>query len=707
MQQDEIGIQQYLDVLWRRKWAICAVFTIVWCLSLIGILVSKPKYRASSLVAVKNQMYWRSPMLSFAPGTDEPDTTLSGEAYQDIINGLPFAEKVADALLKEGMPMDEGHVAGAIQAEYQEPDMIRILAVSEEPERAVALANTAARVFVDESKGTMMRKLTSGRESALAFQGKAEQEVDTIEREIAQFHREMGFIDINGHMDGLRSKISGFEEARGDVITKLEIALAHKADLMRLARIGAEQNVPLDDPRIEEYRRLQQEVSDARLRYTDDHPRLKNLLVQIKVIEDRLRETIARSGSDLSPEVFLTLKADLMQTDKEVADLKTAIESWTRQIDEVKAELALYPEKLAKLQALEGRAKSVQDSYSHWTKNLEELEFKKSMVPGNASLVDLAVAPSQAMSKFTSTILATMVSLVLALGVALLTEFADSTLRNPEEVTGTLGLSFLGSITRLKDPRSIVFQDGKAVHQVAESYTRVYSNMRFAEVESPFRSVFLTSARKGEGKSTTLINLACAIAAAGKRVIIVDTDLRNPTLQRILGLKFSAGVTSVLAGEKTLDEVLQPTQHPGLRILPTGPIPPNPAELIHSNAMRELIRELEARADLVIFDTPPTLLVADAMLLAQEIDAAIIVAESGGVNRKAVMQVKESLHKAKARVLGVILNKLQESPGAYYNYYTYYQAYRQPDELEEEPAPQKGWIKERFGSIRKSLGGRT
>ncbi|HKY34252.1 MAG TPA: polysaccharide biosynthesis tyrosine autokinase [Candidatus Polarisedimenticolia bacterium] len=705
MQQEDIGLQHYLEVIWRRKLVIVAVFLIVLSISLIGITLTEPTYKASSLVAVKNQMYWRAPMLSFAPGTDEADTTLSGQAYEDIINGLPFAEKVADHLTRQAMPMDPAAVAGAIQAEYQEPDRIRITAISTDPDQAVALANAAAQVFVDDSKGTMMKKLTSGRESALTFQDKAAADVTAIKAEVAHFHREMGFIDINGHMENLRAKIAGFEAQRGDVITKLEIAQADRNELLRLASVSAEQNLLLDDPRIEEYRKLQQDIMNARVRYTDDHPALKNLNDQLRSIEERLKETIVRSGTNLSPEAYLTLREKLTQVEGEIADLQTAIDSWTRQIEEVKAELSNYPEKLARLQALEARARVAQDSYNHWTKNLEELEFKKAMVPGNASLVDLAIYPNPAISKSTSSILATLVALMLALGSGLLVEFADTTLRSAEELSAA-GLGYLGSIIRLKEPRSLVFQDGKPTHQAAESYTRVYSNIKFAEIESPFRSILVTSARKGEGKSTTLMNLACAIAAAGKRVIVVDTDLRNPTLQRILGLRLASGVTSVLAGEKSLDEALQATVHPGLRLLPAGPIPPNPAELLHSHAMRELIRELESRADLVIFDTPPALLVADAMLLAGELDAAIIVAESGGVSRKAVQQVVESLQKAQARILGVILNKTAESPGSYYNYYSYYSVYREPEE-EGEAQAAAGWIKEGFGAIRKSLGGRS
>ena len=706
MQQEEIGVQHYLEILWRRKWAIGVVFLVVWCLCLIGIGVSKTQYKVQSLVAVKNQTYWRAPMLSFSQGTDEPDSTLSPEAYKDIINGLPFAQKVASYLVGEGMPIEAAEVHSSIRAEYEEPDRILITATREKPEESVTIANAAAVVFVEDTRTKMREKLLGGRESAMGFQEKARREAEKIENQIAQFRRDIGLVDINGKMEGLRDKIAGFEAARGEVITKREIANAHRAELLAMAKSGVEGAIALNDPGIEEYRKLQQSLGDARIRYTEEHPVVRNLMVQIKGIEDRLREAIARTGSNLSPEAFLTLKEDLAKTESEISDLDTAISSWSQQIDGVNRQLGEYPDELAKLQSLESRGQAAQDSYKYWTRNLEELEFKVSMVPGNASLLDLAVAPRPTVSKTTSVFLGTIIAFMLAIGAGLLTEFADTTLRNPEEVTATLGLAYLGSIAKLKVPRSIVFQDGKAVNQVAESYTRVYSNIKFAEVEKTFRSILVSSARKGEGKSTTLANLACAMAAAGKRVIVVDTDLRNPSLQRIFGTKHAGGITSVLAGERTLDQVLKPTGHPGLTILPAGPIPPNPAELLHSQAIKEIIRELESRADIVVFDSPPTLLVADAMLLAGELDAAIIVAESGGVSKKAVAQVRESLQLAKTRILGLILNKIVESPGSYYNYYTYYKRYAEPEEPEPASAA-VSWFKGGLNSVRKSMGSRS
>jgi capsular exopolysaccharide synthesis family protein len=145
------------------------------------------------------------------------------------------------------------------------------------------------------------------------------------------------------------------------------------------------------------------------------------------------------------------------------------------------------------------------------------------------------------------------------------------------------------------------------------------------------------------------------------------------------------------------------TDHPGLRLLPAGPLPPNPAELLHSQPMKDLIAAVESRADMVFFDAPPVLLVADAMLLAGELDAAILVAESGGISRRLVQQVKESLGVAKARILGVILNKVQESGGSFYNYYYYYRGQSQ----EEEEAPTKSKVARLKDGLRKTMGGRS
>lgn len=712
MFQEEVGLQHYIEVFWRRKWVVLSIFTIVFSISAVWISMSKTSYRVNSLVAVKNQLYYRQPLLTYAPGADRPDQTLHGESYVEVINGLPFSEKVANALALRREPTaaepEEVHVS--LRAEFKEPDLILIHASHIDPNRAVVFANTAADAFVQESRDNIRADLVSYAQYAQAQMEQYQKEVALAEEEIARFKESLGFVNINDEIQNLKTTIVAFEKEAAAVGTQIEIAEAKQREIRKLARLsGAEGgSVLLDDPQVEQLRKLQTVLSEARLRYTESHPTVVNIRAQIREIEGKLRLSLEESGSAISPERYLGLRDELIKTEAALADLRTAQESWARQIGEVRRRLSDFPEKQYKLEILEVRATEAKQRYNSWRDRVDDANSKASTVQGNASIVDYAKSARPATRKSTSLALAFIVSLMLALGFGFVSEFADSTVRTPDEITRTVGLGFLGSIIRMKEPRQVVFADGKGMSNVSEAYTKIYSNIKFASVEGPLRSLLLTSARKGEGKSTTLVNLCCAIAASGKRLVVVDTDLRNPTVQRILGTRHSKGVTSVLAGECSLDEAIQPSGHPGLALLPSGPIPPNPAELIQSQAMKDLIASLEAKYDLVIFDSPPALLVADAMLLASELDGAILVSESGGVTRKELQHVRDTLQVAKARILGVILNKVQESPGGYYyNYYSYYRYYQDAEEKTSEPAGALGWLRDSMKSLTSRTGGRS
>jgi len=710
MAQEELGLQHYTEVLWRRKWLILAVFIIVLSLSAIWISMAKPLYKVNSLVAVKSQLYYRAPMLSFAPGTDRPELSLHGESYVQIINGLPFAEKVANSLAAQSVPAQPEEVRSSVNAEFKEPDLIVIHATSVDKDRAVVFANAAAETFVADTKDSIKAELVSASQFLQGAMEQAARDLHECEAAITRFKEGMGFVNINDEITNLKNTIGAFEKERATTETQIKVLEAHRDEILKLAKISnsADGAIPLDDPQVEDLRKLQAMLNEAHLRYTDSHPTVQNLQLQIHELEGKMRSILNANGSSLTPERYLALRDDLLKTNALLADHKIAMQSWDTQIAAVRAHLVDFPQKQNQLESLEAKAAEAKQRYNSMRDKLDNINIQKEMVQGNASVVDLAKAPLPATSKSTSMAIAFVVSLMLGLGLGFIAEFADSTLRTPEDVGKVLGLGFLGSIVRLREPRQVVFGEGKALHQVAESYTRIYSNIKFAAVEGPLHSILVTSARKGEGKSTTLMNLACAIAASGKKVVVVDTDLRNPTLQRILGTRLKTGLTSVLAGECTLDEALYATSHPGLFLLPSGPMPPNPAELIQSTLMKDLISELEARTDIVIFDSPPTLLVADAMLLAGELDAAIIVTEAGGVTSKEVRQVCEALQLAKTRILGVILNKVMEGPGAYYsNYYSYYRYYQDPKESEPEAAGAMAWLRGSMKALNSRIGGKT
>jgi len=213
----------------------------------------------------------------------------------------------------------------------------------------------------------------------------------------------------------------------------------------------------------------------------------------------------------------------------------------------------------------------------------------------------------------------------------------------------------------------IVHEDAKS--PVAEAYRTMRTNIQFAKVDSDLRVIMFTSAGPSEGKSTTAANAAIAMAQTGKKVIIVDCDLRKPVQHKIFG-KENRGVTNILVEGHAAADLIQDTGINNLQILASGPIPPNPSELLGSAKMHEIIESLKLLADIVIIDVPPILAVTDACVLASEVDGLLMVLDSGSVRPEMAQRAKELLLKANGYILGVVLNRVEiEAEHAYYYYY--------------------------------------
>lgn len=206
---------------------------------------------------------------------------------------------------------------------------------------------------------------------------------------------------------------------------------------------------------------------------------------------------------------------------------------------------------------------------------------------------------------------------------------------------------------------------------VAEAYRTLRTNLRFAGLDSPIRKVLLTSAGPEEGKSVTTANLAVAVAQSGQSVVVVGCDLRKPTLHRIFGLPGTVGLTNVLLGQCSLGQAIQNTGIEGLSMLAGGPVPPNPSELLGSEAMSRVLDELAGKFDMVIVDSPPIIAVTDAAVLARKVDGVLLVISVGTVPREIAKTAQTLLENVKARILGVVLNRVpvQDNYGYYYYYY--------------------------------------
>lgn len=213
----------------------------------------------------------------------------------------------------------------------------------------------------------------------------------------------------------------------------------------------------------------------------------------------------------------------------------------------------------------------------------------------------------------------------------------------------------------------IVHEDAKS--PVAEAYRTLRTNIQFAKVDGDLKVIMFTSAGPGEGKSTTTANTAVAMAQSGKKVIIIDCDLRKPVQHKIFG-KRNRGVTNILVEDRSVAELIQDTEIDNLQVLTSGPIPPNPSELLGSAKMRDIINEARSLADIVIIDAPPTVAVTDACVLASSVDGIVLVLGAGLVRPEMAQKAKELLKNANGHILGVILNRVEiEEEHAYYYYY--------------------------------------
>lgn len=278
--------------------------------------------------------------------------------------------------------------------------------------------------------------------------------------------------------------------------------------------------------------------------------------------------------------------------------------------------------------------------------------------------------------------LAAVLGLLLGFGLAVLREMLDTTLKAPEEITRIAASPLMAGIGYDKDTQKTPLVTSLISHAPrAEAFRVLRTNLQFIDVDSVSKAYVVTSSVPGEGKSTTATNVALTMAQNGQRVVLVDCDLRRPQVADMLGLENVVGVTTVLLGNIGVDDALQ--NHPtGLKILASGAVPPNPAELLQSRAMADLLAELRTQFDVIIIDSPPLLPVTDAALLASQTDGALLVVRHGRTTRDQLHGSHERLEAVGARALGVVFNMVpkRRSMGSGYGYgYGYGYAPVDPD----------------------------
>jgi len=448
----------------------------------------------------------------------------------------------------------------------------------------------------------------------------------------------------------------------------------------------------------EENRKLREEGADVYI--PESIPTAAELVSMVNVEQvqrTNIFDIVVTSGDPLLARDAAQTYADEYINSRQLAAIKQISEArrevWNR-IQEVEEEIQQVAEEAKKYSgnvpiALENEAARVVNLWVSLYEKYITLRIAESLEQRGLEIVQPAKKGVKTSPRPTRNgILAVFLGLILGVGLAFLVEYLDDTLRTREDFEKHYEAPIIGEIPHiaLEDlPRNAIPYFAMPRNPAMEGYRTLRTNLQFLGLEGESRAILFTSAGPEEGKSTVMLNLGAALSEMGRKVLLVEADLRKPVLDKYFKVSPGKGISAALAGTAALEETVQPTEYPNLYVLLAGVKPPNPAELVASENMRAVLERVKAFADFVLVDAPPILAASDAMALAPLASGVILVAGYGKADRQGARRSSELLRKVNARLLGLVINNIV--PSTRYGYYHYYY-YTPPPE--EEP-PRRRW----------------
>ena len=375
------------------------------------------------------------------------------------------------------------------------------------------------------------------------------------------------------------------------------------------------------------------------------------------------REALQARLDELTP--ILTLYQDIYTQLVVLGETDTSQDLTPTQLDQLKTTLNLY-----------------QQIYLNSISSLETLRLAKAQNTPNVVQVETAVKPTSPISPrpTQSALIAAVIGLLLTGLIVFLAEYMDDTLKTPDEIKAVLGVPVIGFIADLqKNPDGEDALGTYVARQprspVAEAFRSLRTNLEYTSIDHPLQTVLVTSSGEGEGKTTIVSNFAVAVAQSGKKVLVLEGDLRRPRVHVMFNKPNRVGISEVLAGKLTIKDVIKPIEQvPNLEIITCGTLPPNPAELLGSARMTQILTDLKAMYDFIVIDSPPTL-VADTQILSNRVDGILFVMIPGKTRAVAAARPLEQLNNVGAHILGVVVNRIPRTKDYYYGGYDYYSPY--------------------------------
>lgn len=692
----ETSVLSYWHVLVKRKWLVIAVLATILLVVLVTTMITPSIYRATATLQIDLDTI----KVIQAEGVTPGEGMSSRDYYQtqyELLKTRALAERVAAKLpenlmvsvheslapgalsrlkgMLRGQPaqdpaattIDKDRLAAFVQQNMRvdpvrNSRLVRVHFDSLQPGFSATMANAIADAFIAANIDRRFDASAYAKQYLEERLAQLKLRLEDSEKQLVEFAQQEGIVGVDEQqspaaqeMHRINESLAAAQQQRIEAEAKLQRTQQTSPEALPevlLSTIVSQ----LKNRRTE----LTSQYQDKLRIFKPDYPTMMQIQGQIDEVDQQLRSEISRIKQSVKAEYESARSTESMLAAR---------------LSELKLQILDLQGRSIKYNILKREVDTNRQLYDGLLQRYKEIGVAGGIGANNISVVDRARAPRGRYSPNLTRNLALGLLAGLAAGVllALMIERLDDTIKLPEDVERQLGLAVLGVIPRinqgsplveLKNPRSVF----------SESYRSVRTALQFSTDSGVPRTLFITSSTPSEGKSTTALTLSLHFAQLGKRVLLIDADLRNPSLHHLLAVSNEAGLSNYLSGASRPLRYLCRTRVKNLTCLCSGPLPPNPAELLAGPRMVNLFQLAAASFDQVIIDGPPVLGIADAAILSNLSDGTVLVVESGNTRRGYGRAVLKRLMAARARVLGVVLTKLDprsQGPGYGYGYYSY------------------------------------